>query len=226
MGEVIMGAIEAQLEQYIAATSAQVRTWSFGAVKRRLRPFEHREDWSQVQGTIWDQRIFGPQEAYRCACGRFEGEEYSGAICPICNVKAMWKAGRRFRFGHINLSTSIPHPFFSDAEPLDAVPVAPAVYWESKERRPLADAYEELLHQALIEAQAEAISGAFSVVLDQLKQRYEHAPAWDPYEIQRIARGMVLVPNPDYELPATEEHEPVVEEHEEDIDWDNIPLVD
>ncbi|MCB9865169.1 MAG: hypothetical protein H6816_00815 [Phycisphaerales bacterium] len=225
MGE----SVEAHLERYIAARSAQVRTWSHGRLKRRLRPFEHRDDWTQVQGTIWDQRIFGPYEGYRCACGRFDGQEYSGATCPTCGVPAMWKQGRRYRFGHINLigGITIPHPFFSDAEPLDAIPVVPGIYWESPERIALAEAYEELLHQALILARPEDIQGAYGVVLAHLEKYYEHAPAWDPYESLRIARGMLLVPNPDY-VPSVEEHEKMIEPVEEDdgVDWDNIPLAD
>jgi len=224
-----MGAtIEAHLERFIAATSEQVRTWSHGRLKRRLRPFENRDDWSQVQGTLWDQNIFGPNVAYRCACGRFDGQEYSGAVCPICNVQVMWKDGRRFRFGHINLigGTTIPHPFFADAAPLDALPVVPAVYWESHERQALAGAYEELLHQALILARPVDIQGAFGIILAHLEKHYEHAPAWDPYQSLRIARGMLLVPNPDYEAPV-EEHEKLIEPVEDDgIDWDNIPLAD
>lgn len=221
--------IETHLERYIAATSEQVRTWSHGRLKRRLRPFENTDEWAQVQGTIYDQRIFGPKEAYRCACGRFNGQEYSGAVCPICGVQAMWKEGRRYRFGHINLigGVTIPHPFFPDAERIDAVPVAPAVYWDSPERHALADAYEELLHQALIIAPAEDIQGALGVVLAHLERYYEHAPAWDPYESLRIARGMLLVPNPEY-VASVEEHDKMIEPVEEDdgVDWNNIPLVD
>lgn len=222
-----MGApITAELDRYIAATSEQVRTWSRGALKRRLRKFEHPEDWTQVQGTLWDQRIFGPKESYRCACGRFDGQEYSGAVCPICNVTAMWKSGRRFRFGHINLMSKIPHPYFAEAEPVDALPVAPAIYWESPSRRMLADAYEEVLHQALILAPATDIAGAFGVVLAHLEEFYVHAPLWDPYERERIARAMLLVPNPELELPTAEEHDPNLAGPEDGIDWDNIPLAD
>lgn len=217
--------IEADLERYIAATSEQVRMWSFGPVKRRLRPFEHRDEWTQVRGTLWDQGIFGPIEDYRCACGRFAGQEYSGAQCPICDVKAMWKMGRRFRFGHINLAQPIPHPFFAEADSVDAIPVIPAHYWDDPKHPALADAYEEMLHQALIEAPQEELVGAFGVILAHVEQLYEHAPAWDPYQGERLARGMLLVPDPDHVEPGSEAAE-FTDSPPDDFDWDNIKLAD
>jgi len=218
-------AIETNLERYIAATSEQVRMWSHGPLKRRLKPFEHRDDWTQVRGTLWDQRIFGPIEDYRCACGRFSGQEYSGAICPNCDVMSMWSRARRFRFGHINLATKIPHPFFADAEPIDAIPVIPAFYWENPKQPALADAYEELLHQSLLEAPEVELVGAYGVILAHVEQFYEHAPGWDPYQAERLARGMLLVPNPDYVDPNAEPAEPE-EAMPDDFDWDNIKFAD
>ncbi len=220
--------IEAVLEQYRPATSEQVRLWSFGSLKRRLRAFEDPNDWSQTRGTLWDQQIFGPIEDYRCACGRCFGEEYSGAICFICNVKVSWKKTRRFRFGHINLSreTPLPHPFFADAEPLDAVPVAPAVYWETSADAPLANAYEEMLHLALIKAPVEQLVGAFGVILAHLEKHFEEAPAWDPFVAQRIARAMILTPNPDYEVREEGDEDGGEETDTEPVDWDNLKLAD
>ncbi len=206
--------IEEDLPKYVAATSEDIRTWSRGAVKRRLRHEERRDDWRQVEGTLWDEHIFGPTRDYECACGRFAGREAAGTICPSCRVKVMSSQARTFRFGHINLLVKIPHPFIAGAEPLDAIPVVPAINWQSHFGQPLAEAYEEIVHLSLIEAADEEIVGAYGVVLAHLERLYGEAPAHDPDQIERLARGMALKVKPP---------------EEEDIeyeDWGELKLAD
>jgi hypothetical protein len=225
--ETAMGtSVETNLDRYIAATSEQIRRWSNGPVKRRLRPFERRDEWTHTRGTLWDERIFGPQIDYRCACGRCDGEAYSGAICPICSVKVMWREARRFRFGHINLAVKIPHPFFAAAEPLDAIPVAPAHYWENPKEPALAEAYQEILRLALLEVPPDEVVGALGTVLVHLEHHYEQVPAWDPYRAECIARAMLLAPDPDYVDPQAAQAQAQAEALPDDIDWDNLRFAD
>lgn len=211
--------IDSELNAFQAATSAQIRTWSSGSLKRRLLPFERRDDWRQTQGTLWDQRIFGPVEDWKCPCGRFEGEEHSGVICPVCGVKVVSRAARRLRFGHVNLPVRIPHPFFAEAEALDAVPVVPPVYWETLAGQPLATAYEELVHLAMLAVPREDLVGAFGVILAHVERAYEHAHESDPDEIERLARGMALVPKP-VEVPDDAAGD------DDGVDWDQLRLLD
>ena len=188
--------IETHLDDFQAATSDQIRVWSNGSVKRALRPFEHRDDWQQVIGTLWDQHIFGPVEDWRCACGRFNGASYSGAVCPVCNVKLGPRTARKFRTSHINLPVRFPHPFFPEAEPLDAIPIVPAAYWENRNGQPLVEAYEAMIHISLQEPSADEASAAFGRIIPLVETLYEHASSYDVEEAERLARGLALVPKP------------------------------
>ena len=127
--------IESEIDLYLAATSDDIRGWSRGALKRRMRAEDRRDDWRQTEGTLWDQRIFGPVKDFECACGRFKGRESSGAVCPVCRVKVVSREARHIRFGHINFGIEFPHPFIADAAPLNAIPIVPAYYWENRARR-------------------------------------------------------------------------------------------
>lgn len=193
----MIGSIETVLDNYVAATSERIRMWSSGSVRRPLRQFERPDQWWLVQHTLWDQHIFGTEEDYKCPCGRFNGMEYSGAICPVCNVKVTLRRSRQFRFGHINLPVLIPHPFFAEAEPLDVVPVVPAIHWETLAGKPLADAYEEIAHLAMGMPAVEDLSGAYGVVLVHLEHLYEQTPDFDVETAERLARGMALAPKPE-----------------------------
>ena len=209
--------IESVLTRYIAITSEQSRDWSRGAVKRRLRSFEHREDWRDVQGTLWDQCIFGPVEDWHCGCGQFEGMDYSGMQCPICRVTVGLCRARRFRFGHINLTTAIPHPFIADAEPLDAIPVVPAIHWETHAGEPLAKAYERLLRLSLILASREDLMGAYGTIIAHVDRLFERQVDRDPEEADRMARGMALRPPP---------YVPETSDEDESDEWNNLELAD
>lgn len=218
-------AIEAVLDQYVAITSGQIRDWSRGSVKRRLRTFERAEDWRDVADTLWDQRVFGPVEDWRCACGQFEGMDFSGMQCPICRVTVGLKRARRYRFGHVNLTAPVAHPFIVDAEPLDVVPVIPAVHWESNAGEPLAQAYEELLRLSLIRASIDDLVGAYQVIIAHIDPLFERQVDRDAEEANRLARGMALTPPP-YVPEADEEEEAVEGESAEDDDGSELELAD
>jgi DNA-directed RNA polymerase beta' subunit len=185
-----------------------------------MRPFERREDWKQSQGTLWDARVFGPREDWKCACGKFDGDEFSGVVCPICGVKVVTAVCRKIRFAHVNLPVEIPHPFFAEAEPLNCVPVIPIVHWESVHGAALAAAYDELVRVSLSEPTAADCSAAYGHVLPFLNTLYAQCADYESETRLRIARGLALVPKP------VEEETSGTDEEGEEVDWDHLKLVD
>jgi DNA-directed RNA polymerase beta' subunit len=215
--------IETDLAQYQAATSAQIRLWSSGSVKRRLRPFERREDWRQTQGTLWDARLFGPRESWKCACGKFDGEEFSGTVCNVCGVKVVSNVSRKVRFAHVNLPLEIPHPYFAEAEPLDCVPIIPIVHWETPRGAALAEAYEELVHVSLLVPSREDCVAAYGRIIALLEGLYSEQIEHDEETAHRIARGLALIPGPVEELtPSADQAGGEADDEGEEIDWDNL----
>jgi len=213
-----MPSVDSIQDNYLVATSADIRSWSSGSVKRRLQWGHRRDDWTVVADTLWDQRTFGPVEDLRCACGKFFGTEFVRLTCDICRVKVSYRKARTIRFGHINLPIEIPHPFVKEAEPLDAVPIVPAYYWETREGAPLADAYEELVHQTLIDPTQEDLIAAYGTILAILEHRYEQLQDHEIERAKQLARGMAMKEPPS----ETEVHSKFFDD--DTVDWDNLTL--
>ena len=223
--------IEEDLPLYRAATADDIRLRSGGSVKRRVRHGENRGEWRDMEGTIWDQRIFGPAKDWECACGKFKGEINKGTVCDLCKVKVMPSSIRKIRCGHINLSLRIPHPLVAGVETLDAVPIVPAHFWASAHGQPLAEAYEEVIRASLAIGTVEAVVAAYGGVLAHLRQLYETYSEFDPELAERLAFGMALKKR---EAGETEEVAPETaaaetapteaEDGEEPPDWDHLKL--
>ena len=218
--------IDSVLDQYQPLTSEQIRSWSSGSVKRRLRAEERRDDWRVVQDTLWDQHIFGSVKDWECACGKFKGYVNAKVVCNLCGVKVVSKVARTIRFGHINLTARIPHPFFADTEPLDAVPIVPACFWESVYGEPLAAAYEEVLRCSLSKLSVEDVMGAYGRVIAHLEKLYEDES--DTEVADRLARGMAIKrcdpAGEQLRTTAADEKQDQGEDDEEPPDWDNLKL--
>lgn len=69
------------------------------------------------RGGLFCEVIFGPMKEYECRCGSIEGAEYLGKKCNICGVEVNTPRIRRYRMGHIKLSTSVPHVWFLKIRP-------------------------------------------------------------------------------------------------------------
>ena len=72
----------------------------------RQRPFEHG---------LFCERIFGPVEDYKCACGKYNATKNPanrGKICEKCGVKVALAAVRRERAGHIELAAPVCHIWY------------------------------------------------------------------------------------------------------------------
>ena len=92
------------------ASSDQIRSWSFGEVKRpdtinyrTLKP---------ENGGLFCSRIFGPVKDYECLCGKYKRMKYRGTVCEKCGVEITTSKVRRERMGHIELATPIVHIWF------------------------------------------------------------------------------------------------------------------
>ncbi len=175
--------------RYRLATAHEVHSWSFGLVRTIRHPAAIR--WEQRVGTLDDQRIFGPTRDLECACGKYWGAECRGMICDRCGVKVTVREERRRRFGHIELPISIPHPLGDESELVSAVPVLPAIFFESPAGKDLSRAYEGLIQAVTVESQTDIVAG-LSRLIDCLLPVVTLAHEWDLTESSVLARGLVL----------------------------------
>ena len=67
------------------ATSDQMRSWSFGEVKKP-ETINYRTLKPEKDG-LFDERIFGPTKDWECSCGRYKRIRYRGIVCERCGVE-------------------------------------------------------------------------------------------------------------------------------------------
>jgi DNA-directed RNA polymerase beta' subunit len=70
-----------------------------------------------VPGGLFCERIFGPVQDYRCACGRLDGARHEGRTCQDCGAAVLHRRARRRRMGHIELAAPVAHVWFFKARP-------------------------------------------------------------------------------------------------------------
>ena len=97
------------------ASSDQVRSWSFGEVKKP-ETINYRTLKPEKEG-LFDERIFGPQKDWECACGKYKRIRYRGIVCEKCNVEVTRSKVRRERMGHIELAAPVTHIWFFKGVP-------------------------------------------------------------------------------------------------------------
>ena len=92
------------------ATAQNIRSWSSGEVKkpetinyRTLRP---------EKDGLFCEKIFGPQKAWECACGKYKRVRFKGIVCERCGVEVTSDKVRRDRMGHIALSAPVVHIWY------------------------------------------------------------------------------------------------------------------
>ncbi|MEL1196376.1 hypothetical protein AADX85_15015, partial [Staphylococcus epidermidis] len=61
---------------------------------------------------LFDERIFGPQKDWECACGKLKGVFYKNQVCELCGVQVTTAKSRRERMGHIELAAPISHIWY------------------------------------------------------------------------------------------------------------------
>lgn len=128
------------------AKTLDIRSWSFGAVTERRSDAATYQN--NVKGTLNDQRIFGPIRDYKCACGKYSGEEYANLVCDICGVKTASTSIRFARFGHIDFPDVIRHPFDPETM-LSCFPIMPAEFLNSASGQRLQELYEQLVESSI-----------------------------------------------------------------------------
>ena len=92
------------------ASPDTIRAWSYGEVQkpetinyRTLRP---------ERDGLFDERIFGPQRDWECACGKYKKIRNRGIICDKCGVQVAPARVRRERMGHIELASPASHLWY------------------------------------------------------------------------------------------------------------------
>ncbi len=101
--------------QISLASSDQVRSWSYGEVKKP-ETINHRTLKPERDG-LFDERIFGPQRDWECYCGKYKRVRYKSLVCEKCGVEVTRSKVRRERMGHIDLAAPVAHIWFFKGVP-------------------------------------------------------------------------------------------------------------
>jgi DNA-directed RNA polymerase subunit beta' len=92
------------------ASPEQIRSWSYGEVTKP-ETINYRTLKPERDG-LFDERIFGPEKDYECACGKYKRQRYEGKTCERCGVEVTKATVRRYRMGHIELATPCTHIWY------------------------------------------------------------------------------------------------------------------
>jgi DNA-directed RNA polymerase subunit beta' len=68
--------------------------------------------YNAVPGGLFCPRIFGPEEDWKCFCGKYKGIKYKLTRCDQCGVEINQRRIRRQRMGHIKLLTPVVHIWY------------------------------------------------------------------------------------------------------------------
>lgn len=196
------------LTLYRNAETADVRRWSYGALKRPR--VSGARSWEKVRGTLEDQAIFGPVVDYACACGRRNGFDQNGIVCNLCGVKIGPSSVRRQRFAHVELPLSLPHPF-GHRQGLEAFPVLPAAFFTSPAGTALADLYDDLV-AAADAREGRPIELVVTRICDLLTPVFLQANDWNLSDAHALARGLAM------------EYRPAAGEYDDRCDHCGYPL--
>ncbi len=92
------------------ASPEQIRSWSYGEVTKP-ETINYRTLKPERDG-LFDERIFGPEKDYECACGKYKRQRFEGKVCERCGVEVTKSTVRRYRMGHIALATPCAHIWY------------------------------------------------------------------------------------------------------------------
>jgi len=92
------------------ASPDDIMSWSHGEVTKP-ETINYRTQKPEKDG-LFDERIFGPEKDYECACGKYKRIRYKGVVCDRCGVEVTKSSVRRERMGHIKLYTPVSHIWF------------------------------------------------------------------------------------------------------------------
>jgi len=92
------------------ASPEDIMSWSHGEVTKP-ETINYRTQKPEKDG-LFDERIFGPEKDYECACGKYKRIRYKGVVCDRCGVEVTKSSVRRERMGHIKLNAPVSHIWF------------------------------------------------------------------------------------------------------------------
>src|SRR3989338_3322620 len=92
------------------ASPEEILSWSHGEITKP-ETINYRTQKPEKEG-LFDERIFGPEKDYECACGKYKRIRYKGVVCDRCGVEVTKSQVRRERMGHIKLATPVSHIWF------------------------------------------------------------------------------------------------------------------
>ncbi len=89
------------------ASPSVMLSWSHGEVteSETINYRTHRPE----RGGLYAEEIFGPENDYECACGKYKGKKYEGITCEKCGVLVTDSSVRRVFMGHITLASPVVH---------------------------------------------------------------------------------------------------------------------
>src|SRR6202795_3419349 len=97
------------------ASPEEILAWSHGEVTTP-ETINYRTQKPEKDG-LFDERIFGPEKDYECACGKYKRIRYKGITCDRCGVEVTEKKVRRERMGHIKLVVPVVHIWYFKSLP-------------------------------------------------------------------------------------------------------------
>ena len=89
------------------ASPEEILSWSKGEVtnSETINYRTHKPE----RGGLYAEEIFGPENDYECACGKYKGRKYEGVTCEKCGVLVTTSEVRRVNMGHIKLASPVVH---------------------------------------------------------------------------------------------------------------------
>ena len=90
------------------ASPKEILERSYGEVKEPLT--QNYRTYKAEEKGLCCPRIFGPEESWKCSCGKLQGIRYRNNICDRCGVEITDKKARRERMGHIKLVVPVVNP--------------------------------------------------------------------------------------------------------------------
>ena len=92
------------------APPSVILSWSHGEIteSETINYRTHRAE----RGGLYAEEIFGPDNDYECACGKYKGKKYEGITCEKCHVLVTDSSVRRVNMAHIQLASPVVHFWF------------------------------------------------------------------------------------------------------------------
>ncbi len=92
------------------ASSERIRNWSYGEITKP-ETINYRTLKPERDG-LFDERVFGPEKDWECACGKYRGQRFASKVCERCGVEVTKSTVRRYRMGHVELATPCAHIWY------------------------------------------------------------------------------------------------------------------